>query len=147
MRAMRLQTQMTPLQMSEVNSQSLGPQQVRIAVSACGRTDLHVVDGELPNPKLPLVPGHEIVGRIKEAGADVIGLNEGDRVGVPWLGWTCGRCEFCLRGQRIFVRKPVSPAIRSTADLPRKQQQIYVTFFPSPCPIPMNRQPPCFVRA
>jgi propanol-preferring alcohol dehydrogenase len=101
MRAMRLEAPMSRLQLADANSPPLGLQQVRIAISACGvcRTDLHVVDGELPNPKLPIVPGHEIVGRIKAVGADVIGLKKGDRVGVPWLGWTCGRCEFCLRGQ------------------------------------------------
>jgi alcohol dehydrogenase, propanol-preferring len=101
MQAMRLEAPMSPLRLADANSPPLEPQQVRIAVSACGvcRTDLHVVDGELPNPKLPIVPGHEIVGRIKAVGANVVGLREGDRVGVPWLGWTCGRCEFCLRGQ------------------------------------------------
>jgi len=75
--------------------------QVRIAVSACGvcRTDLHVVDGELPKPKLPVVPGHEIVGRVVETGAGVTQFNPGDRVGVPWLGWACGECEYCRRGE------------------------------------------------
>src|SRR5580765_6982529 len=101
MRAMRLEIPMKPLRLAEVNSPPLGPQQVRIAISACGvcRTDLHVADGELPNLKLPIIPGHEIVGRIEATGADVVGLRKGDRVGVPWLGWTCGRCEFCLRSQ------------------------------------------------
>ena len=70
-----------------------GPGQVRIAVSACGvcRTDLHVVDGELTEPKLPIVPGHEIVGRILETGEGVSRFTIGTRVGVPWLGWTCGK--------------------------------------------------------
>ncbi|MDE2183720.1 MAG: zinc-dependent alcohol dehydrogenase family protein [Alphaproteobacteria bacterium] len=75
--------------------------QVRIAVSACGvcRTDLHVVDGDLTHPRLPVVPGHEIVGRVVELGAGVARFKIGDRVGVPWLGWTCGVCEFCRRGE------------------------------------------------
>lgn len=75
-----------------------GVGEVLIRVNACGvcRTDLHVVDGELPNPKLPLVPGHEIVGTVVETGGSANWFNIGARVGVPWLGWTCGECPFCL---------------------------------------------------
>jgi propanol-preferring alcohol dehydrogenase len=78
-----------------------GPQQVLIEVRACAvcRTDLHVVDGELPNPKLPLVPGHEIIGTVVEKGASVDRFAVGDRVGVPWLGWTCGVCGYCRSGR------------------------------------------------
>jgi propanol-preferring alcohol dehydrogenase len=78
-----------------------GPQQVLIAVRACAvcRTDLHVVDGELPDPKLPLVPGHEIIGNVVEKGESVDRFAVGDRVGVPWLGWTCGVCEYCRSGR------------------------------------------------
>ncbi len=74
--------------------------EVQLAVHACAvcRTDLHVVDGELPNPKLPLIIGHEIVGRVTHLGDGVRGLHVGDRVGVPWLGWTCGECSFCRAG-------------------------------------------------
>lgn len=72
---------------------------VRVATCAVCRTDLHVVDGELPNPKLPLVPGHEIVGRIEKLGKDVSQFEIGHRVGIPWLGWTCGQCEFCQSGR------------------------------------------------
>jgi propanol-preferring alcohol dehydrogenase len=74
--------------------------EVQLAVQACAvcRTDLHVVDGELPNPKLPLIIGHEIVGRVTRRGEGVRGLHVGDRVGVPWLGWTCGECSFCRAG-------------------------------------------------
>lgn len=77
-----------------------GPTEVRVRVRACGvcRTDLHVHDGELPPPNLPLVLGHEVVGTVEDAGNAVDQLRPGDRVGVPWLGWTCGRCRFCLRG-------------------------------------------------
>jgi len=75
--------------------------QVLVKVGACAvcRTDLHVVDGELSSPKLPLVPGHEIVGRVTESGEGVTHFKPGDRVGIPWLGWTCGECSFC-RSQR-----------------------------------------------
>jgi propanol-preferring alcohol dehydrogenase len=78
----------------------LRPEQVLIEVGACGvcRTDLHVVDAELPNLRYPVTPGHEIVGRVVARGAAVSALELGERVGVPWLAWTCGECEFCRRG-------------------------------------------------
>ncbi len=78
-----------------------GPGQVLIQVHACAvcRTDLHVVDGELTQPKLPLIPGHEIIGRVSALGDSVERFALGDRVGVPWLGWTCGVCEFCRSGR------------------------------------------------
>jgi propanol-preferring alcohol dehydrogenase len=90
-----------PLAAAELPAPRPGPRQVLIRVQACAvcRTDLHVVDGELPDPKLPLVPGHEIVGRIVETGASVERFAVGDRVGVPWLGWTCGTCAYCQNGQ------------------------------------------------
>jgi propanol-preferring alcohol dehydrogenase len=74
-----------------------GPGQVSLRVSACAvcRTDLHVIDGELPHPKLPLIPGHEVVGRIERVGEGVNHLSPGDRVGIPWLAWACGDCQFC----------------------------------------------------
>jgi propanol-preferring alcohol dehydrogenase len=79
----------------------LNPGQVRVRVEACAvcRTDLHVVDGELPQPKLPLVPGHEIVGEIVEVDPAACGIPVGSRVGIPWLGWTCGKCDYCSSGQ------------------------------------------------
>lgn len=75
--------------------------QVLVKVIACGvcRTDLHIVDGELESPKLPLVPGHEIVGEVVQIGKDVTRFKEGDVVGIPWLGYTCGKCRYCLKGQ------------------------------------------------
>jgi propanol-preferring alcohol dehydrogenase len=78
-----------------------GPGEVLVRVRACGvcRTDLHVVDGELTQPRLPLVPGHEIVGVVAATGADVEGFDVGDRVGIPWLGRTCGVCRYCARGR------------------------------------------------
>lgn len=78
-----------------------GAGEVLIRVHACGvcRTDLHVIDGELDHPHLPLVPGHEIVGKVESLGDGVSGIAAGTRVGVPWLGWTCGQCRFCLGGR------------------------------------------------
>ena len=86
-----------PLRELRVPRPEPGQGEVLVRVSACAvcRTDLHVIDGELPNPKLPLVPGHEIVGRVVESGSDVTGFRPGDRVGIPWLGWTCGECQYC----------------------------------------------------
>jgi propanol-preferring alcohol dehydrogenase len=80
---------------------SLGTSDVLVRVRACGvcRTDLHIVDGELPSPGFPIVPGHEIVGIIEDVGADVDALHVGDRVGIPWLGSTCGQCVFCRAGR------------------------------------------------
>jgi propanol-preferring alcohol dehydrogenase len=99
-RAMRLVEPRTPLRAETIELPAPAPDQVAIAVSACGvcRTDLHVVDAELPDPRLPLVPGHEVVGRVVRRGANVAHVDVGSRVGVPWLGWTCGICRFCLRG-------------------------------------------------
>jgi len=90
-----------PLVASELPVPRPGPQQLLIKVRACAvcRTDLHVVDGELSDPKLPLVPGHEIIGTILEKGEGTDRFAIGDRVGVPWLGWTCGVCEYCRSGQ------------------------------------------------
>ena len=101
MRAMQLQRPRERLQQRELACRPLGQGEVRIAVFACAvcRTDLHVVDGELPDPKLPIVPGHEIIGRIAELGPGVDRFRIGDRVGVPWLAWACGTCEFCRRGE------------------------------------------------
>jgi len=95
---MVLEKSRTPLRPMEIERPNPGPGEVLIQVRACAvcRTDLHVVDGELENPKLPLVPGHEIVGTVVEAGNSANWFNIGARVGVPWLGWTCGECAFCL---------------------------------------------------
>lgn len=81
----------------EVALPTVGRGQLLVRVAACAvcRTDLHVIDGELPNPKLPLIPGHEIVGRVEKLGDGVDEFSVGERVGVPWLGWTCGECKFC----------------------------------------------------
>lgn len=101
-RAMVLESPRLPLVLSEdrpLQTPSIG--EVSVRVKACGvcRTDLHVVDGELPNPKLPLIPGHEIVGTVVSTGPGVSKFKPGDEVGVPWLGWTCGKCAHCLNGR------------------------------------------------
>jgi propanol-preferring alcohol dehydrogenase len=86
-----------------------GPGEIRVKVGACGvcRTDLHVVDGELPMQKLPIIPGHEIVGRIDAIGSSVDGLKIGERVGVPWLGHTCGTCPYCTAGHENLCDHPL----------------------------------------
>jgi propanol-preferring alcohol dehydrogenase len=90
-----------PLRAESVAVPEPGPGQVLVRVCACAvcRTDLHVVDGELPRPKLPLVPGHEIVGRVAARGPGASRFPEGTRVGIPWLGWTCGECAWCRSGR------------------------------------------------
>ena len=86
-----------PLVLRDVPKPKPGPGQLLVGVKTCAvcRTDLHLVDGELPNPKLPLIPGHQIVGRIEEIGAGVQGFSMGERVGIPWLGWADGECTYC----------------------------------------------------
>jgi alcohol dehydrogenase, propanol-preferring len=109
MRAMVLERPGEPLHLVERPEPAPADGEVRIAVGACGvcRTDLHVVDGELPDPKLPIIPGHEIVGRIDALGRGVTGLAVGMRVGVPWLGRTCGHCEFCRSGRENLCDNPL----------------------------------------
>ncbi len=108
MRAMVLDQPGNRLQQHDLPAPDPGPGQVLIAVGACGvcRTDLHVVDGDLDQPKLPLVPGHEIVGRVTALGEGVSGLEPGQRVGVPWLGHTCGHCRYCLMGAENLCDAP-----------------------------------------
>lgn len=98
-----------PLILEDLPDPVPGPGEVRVRVEACGvcRTDLHVVDGELPDPKLPIVPGHEIVGRVEELGPHVEGLAPGARVGIPWLGWTCGACPYCASGRENLCDRPL----------------------------------------
>ncbi|WP_137046769.1 zinc-dependent alcohol dehydrogenase family protein [Pseudolabrys sp. FHR47] len=108
MRAMVLERPGTPLKMRESPQPAPGAGELLIAIKACGvcRTDLHVVDGDLPQPKLPIVPGHEIVGRVAAIGAGVTGFAIGERVGVPWLGATCGHCPYCRGGQENLCDTP-----------------------------------------
>lgn len=107
MRAMILKAPRRPLELIDLDKPEPRPGQLLIRVHACGicRTDLHIVDGELTEPKLPIVPGHQIVGTVVETGSDVETFSTGDRVGVPWLGWSCGRCEFCRGGKENLCGK------------------------------------------
>jgi alcohol dehydrogenase, propanol-preferring len=108
MRAMQLRQPGQPLIDTELPDPLPSPGEVLVAISACGvcRTDLHVVDGELRNPKLPIIPGHEIVGRVASVGADVETLKPEMRVGIPWLGSTCGDCVYCRRGDENLCDRP-----------------------------------------
>jgi propanol-preferring alcohol dehydrogenase len=101
MQAMQLRQPRDPLVLTELEVPRAQAGQVTIQVGACGvcRTDLHVVDGDLTHGKLPIVPGHEIVGRVVQTGAGVEGIALGDRIGVPWLGYTCGVCGYCRSGR------------------------------------------------
>jgi len=109
MHAMRLIRPGEQLIMADLADPDPEPGQVRVRVSACGvcRTDLHVVDGELPDPKLPLIPGHEIVGRVDRLSPGVDTLRIGQRVGIPWLGFTCSVCPYCTRGQENLCDRPL----------------------------------------
>jgi propanol-preferring alcohol dehydrogenase len=108
MRAMVLRQPGTPLALEERPTPEPGPYDLRLRIEACGvcRTDLHVVDGELPHPTLPIIPGHEIVGRVDAIGAHAEGFRVGERVGVPWLGKTCGCCSYCASGRENLCDDP-----------------------------------------
>ena len=101
MRAMLFESAGRPLRLADVDPPRPAPDQLLIEVHACGvcRTDLHIAEGDLVPPRLPLVLGHEIVGEVIESGSEVDGFLEGTRVGVPWLGWTCGACAYCTSGR------------------------------------------------
>ena len=109
MQAMVLKKLKTPLEWTTLPDRQPGPGQIRVKVTACGvcRTDLHVVDGELPDPQTPIIPGHEIVGRIDAIGTGVEGLTMGERVGIPWLGHTCGLCPYCRMHRENLCDHPV----------------------------------------
>jgi len=109
MRAMVLEEPRRPLVMRERPLPEPAADEILLEVAACGvcRTDLHLVDGELPNPKLPVVPGHEIVGRIAAMGEGVTGLAIGQRIGVPWLGHTCGVCPYCRAARENLCDRPL----------------------------------------
>lgn len=109
MQAMILERPGVPLVLFEQSDLRPAPGEIRLRVTACGvcRTDLHVVDGDLPNPKLPIVPGHEIVGRVDMVGDGVSAVEIGQRVGVPWLGQTCGYCRYCRNGAENLCDHPL----------------------------------------
>lgn len=108
MRAMVLTHPNRPLELQDLPLSEPGPGEVGIEIEACGvcRTDLHIVDGELTQPMLPLIPGHEIVGRVRALGPGVPGLSIGQRVGVPWLGRTCGQCSHCAAARENLCDRP-----------------------------------------
>ena len=108
MHAMVLQKPGTSLVYRKLPVPKPGPDQVLIKVRACGvcRTDLHVVDGELTDPKLPIIPGHEIVGSVVETGTNADSFRIGDRIGVPWVGYTCGECLYCRIGRENLCDRP-----------------------------------------
>ena len=107
MRAMILDAAGQPLSLREVPRPEPGPGQILVKVHACGvcRTDLHVVDGELTDPRLPVIPGHEIIGTVAALGAGVEKFGEGQRVGIPWLGFSCGECRYCREGRENLCRQ------------------------------------------
>ena len=109
MHAMVLNALHMPLAWTELPDRQPGPGQIRVKVLACGvcRTDLHVVDGELPHPQVPIIPGHEIVGRIDALGSGVTDLKLGQRVGIPWLGHTCGVCPYCKMQRENLCDHPI----------------------------------------
>ena len=131
MHAMVLDRPRAPLVMRERAMPAPGPGEVLVEVAACGvcRTDLHVVDGELSDPALPLVPGHEIVGRVAALGAGVAGLALGERVGVPWLGFTCGVCRTAAASARTCAITRTSPATPVTAATPPTLSPMSATVF------------------
>lgn len=108
MKAMLLEAPRTLLRLLDLPMPEPGPGQLRVKVAACGvcRTDLHVADGDLTQPKLPIVPGHEIVGRVDKVGASVTRFAPGERVGIPWLGHTCGACPYCRAGHENLCDQP-----------------------------------------
>lgn len=109
MKAMVLRAQRQPLVCEDVPDPVAGPGEVCVTVEACAvcRTDLHVVDGDLTNPARPVIPGHEIVGRVRSVGAGVGHLRVGQRVGIPWLGHTCGHCRYCVSGRENLCDEPL----------------------------------------
>ncbi len=109
MRAMVLDEPGKPLSMRDLPDPHPAAGEIRVRVAACGvcRTDLHVVDGDLPDPKLPVIPGHEIVGHIDEIGPGVTGFRVGERVGIPWLSHTCGTCYYCRTGHENLCDRPL----------------------------------------
>ena len=128
MRAMVLEKQGYPMRFEQIPVPKPASKQVLIKVSVCGvcRTDLHVVDGDLTEPKLPLIPGHQIVGRVTQTGDAVTGFKAGDRVGVPWLGGSCGNCEYCendherLCDKMAFIGLSANGGFSEFASIPAK---------------------------
>ena len=149
MHAMVLSAPCAPLRFEPREDPVPGPGDVRVKVAACGvcRTDLHVVDGELPDIAYPIVPGHEVVGRVDALGPGVTSLRIGERVGVPWLGYTCGECSYCRAARIISVTVLALPATRATAALLRISSQMPVIAFRSARPATMSPSRLCYAPA
>ncbi|HVW65111.1 MAG TPA: zinc-dependent alcohol dehydrogenase family protein [Nitrosospira sp.] len=107
MQAMVLEEPGQPVVLRTIPRPQPGPGELLVKVAACAvcRTDLHVIDGELPDPNFPIIPGHEIVGQVEACGADVDSFSIGQRIGIPWLGWTCGECRYCRNGMENLCPK------------------------------------------
>jgi D-arabinose 1-dehydrogenase-like Zn-dependent alcohol dehydrogenase len=149
MKAMILETPRTDLRPIDLPVPIPAPDQVLIRVHACGvcRTDLHVLDGELTEPKLPLILGHEIVGLIEAKGDRVERLAIGDRVGVPWLAIHAAFAATAFRGERTCAIRLDSPATRSTAAMRSTRLRISVFVFPSPKDAALRKRPRFCARA
>ena len=133
----------------EIDKPAPGAGDVLVKVLACGvcRTDLHVVDGDLRHPTIPIVPGHEIVGRVEAVGRDVTTHTPGERVGIPWLGWSCRACEFCRAGRgKICVLVGDTPDTRSTAAMPSTRSPMHRSASHSQRNTTMHTSPHFFVR-
>ena len=142
---MVLDAPQTALRAADLPLPEPGEGEVLIEVAACGvcRTDIHVVDGELTEPKLPLVPGHQIVGRVAAAGGR---FAEGDRVGVPWLGWTCGECRYCRSGRENLCDNARFTGYDRDGGYAEAAVADERYCFPVPEGIPTSRRRPCSVR-
>ena len=156
MHAMVLNKLGADLEWTELADRQPKSGEIRVKVAACGvcRTDLHVIDGELPDPQVPIIPGHEIVGRIDALGTGVEGLHIGERVGIPWLGHTCGVCSYCTGDQdiaqvirKIFAITRSSPAARATAVSRRRWSPTRTLRSRSARSATTWRWPLCFVPA
>ncbi len=148
MQAMVLNKAGTPLIWTDLPDRDPGKGEIRVKVTACGvcRTDLHVVDGELPDPKTPIIPGHEIVGQIDEIGSGVEGLALGERVGIPWLGHTCGVCPIAACIGKISATIRCLPDLPATAVLRQQRSPTHASLFrwarpAAMCPLPLCSAP------
>lgn len=146
MRAMLLEEPGQKLTYTEVEKPIPQPNEVLIKVAACGicRTDLHVVDGELKNPKLPLIPGHQIIGTIEQIGTAVRGFTIGQRVGVPWLGGSCGTCLFCTEGRENLCDQARFTGYQIDGGFAEYCVADYHFCFPIPEGYPDNQAAPLF---
>lgn len=149
MRAMVMTKQGSPLQLQNIAIPEAQTGELLIRVSSCGicRTDLHVMDGDLKQPILPLVLGHQIVGKIEAVGEGVTGFTLGQRVGVPWLGGSCGDCDYCVNGQENLCDDAVYTGYQKMVDLPSTQSRMRTIASRFHRHTPICRRHRCFVLA